>query len=117
MSNEKGTWGGKREGAGRKKEVAYTSKTQGIYCSTIELINLKYYLTYRRCLMSDPLNLNDIDVGEYRIKHSSFLAWMEGNMEDEDWEDYRRCMKPKTVEKLEKAYEKRMTKLERVKEK
>ncbi|SFB10348.1 hypothetical protein [Selenomonas ruminantium] len=110
-------WGGKREGAGRKKEVAYTSKTQGIYCSSPELIHLKNYLAYRRCMMNDPLNLNGTDGGEFWIKHSTFLAWMGGRMENEDWEDFRQHLEPGTVEKLEKAYEKRMKKLEKARAK
>ncbi len=104
-------WGGKREGAGRKQSVAYTSKTQGIYCSKQELITLKNYLAYRRCLMNDPLNLDGFDLGEYRIKHTTFLHWMGGLMEDEDWEDFRQCMELDTVERLEKQYRKRMEKL------
>ena len=117
MSNEKGTWGGKREGAGRKKEVSYTSKTQGIYCDAYELIRLKSYLAFCRCLNKNGLNGPDMDSGARRLKYGTICNWMFYMMEEEDWEDFRQCLKPGTVERLEKAYEKRLKKLEKSKEK
>ena len=111
MSEKKGTWGGKREGAGRKKSVAYTSKTYGIYCSQRELIRVKNFLAFERCLMADVLNLNGRDEGEFRLEYRTVQHWMGGIMEEEDWEQMRSCLEPATVERLKKEYEKKMPKL------
>lgn len=110
MSDEKGTWGGKREGAGRKKSTPYTSKTQGIYCNTYELLDLKKYLAFMRCIYDNPLNGVDKDAGVWRLKYLTISNWMFLMMTDEDWAEMQSCLKPDTFSRLEKEYKKRMDK-------
>lgn len=111
MSETKGTWGGKREGAGRKKSVAYTSKTYGIYCSRRELVRLKNFLAFERCLMEDATTMNGRDLGEYKLEYRTVRNWIGGVMEEENWEQMENCLEPATVERLKKEYKKRMAKL------
>ena len=117
MSNENGTWGGKREGAGRKKSTPYTSKTQGIYCNTYELLDLKKYLAFMRCIYDNPLNGVDKDAGVGRLKYQTISNWMFLMMTEEDWEEMESCLKTDTFSRLEKEYKKRIDKHKSKKEK